>query len=375
MRFTFFFLIINCLYFQLHAEDVMLLSAMKDQQVEVYKLHPKTGLPKLDHSLKLPAGCGELALSADGSKIYVALTFWDRKLTHRYGIATLQFNSEGKLSLLHIEKKATGVTHMAAEPTGKYLISASYGDGKVSMHPVSEGICKGPLAELRSTDDNAHCVAISKDGRYAFVPHTGPNAVYQFRINLEKKRLDANDPAYVKGPKNDANQHEPRHIRFHPHKNFAYTSNERGGGISFWKYDPFFGRLTLTQTESTTDHSNDVLTGFASADIRLSPNGRFAYVTNRDNRDIKNPEGLDSISAFQLHPSQGRIIKRIGIYPTGRHPRVMTLDKKGNFLYCGGKNSNDLFTYKVESDGSLSLIQSIQVGQAPMGIMIYSQNK
>ena len=354
--------------------DQLLISAQNAQKIEVYDIDPKSGLPTLNYSLDMPGNCGEVAISNDQKHIYVALSFKDKKRVYRNAIATLGYKN-GKLELLHEEPRAIGVTHMAADPTGQYLVSASYRDGKVSMHPIQNGICKGPIIEKRSTDDNAHCVAISKDGRYAFVPHTGPNAVYQFRINAAQNRLDANDPPLVKGPKNNSYNHEPRHIRFHPNNQHAYTSNERGGGISFWKYDPFFGRLTLTQTESTTDHPPEMQAGFASADIQITPNGKFAYVTNRDNRNRHAPEGLDSITAFEIHPYFGRIVKRIGVYPTGRHPRVMAIGKKGQYLYCTAKNSDSLHVYTIEKDGSLKNIKDMKIGKAPMGIMVITPPK
>jgi len=355
------------------ADQVLLLSAQQDKKIEVYHLNAQSGLPQLDHALELPANSGELALSPDGKKIYVALSYSDKNLEYRFGIATLAFDAEAKLQLLHIEPKSIGATHMACDPSGKFLICASYGDGKVTMLPIqADGICKGHLIEQRSTDDNAHCVAISKDGRYALVPHTGPNAIYQFRINAPKNRLEPNSPALVSGPANHAFQHEPRHLRFHPSLNAVYTSNERGGGFSQWDYDPFFGTLSLQQTVSTTDHPAELLNNFAAADCQISPDGRFAYVTNRDNSDLKSPVGLDSISAFELNTRNGHINKRVGIYPTGRHPRVMSIEANGKYLYCAGRNSSDLSCYRIEKDGSLSLIEKIAVGKSPMGLMCMS---
>ncbi|MCH8235197.1 MAG: beta-propeller fold lactonase family protein [Chloroflexi bacterium] len=86
----------------------------------------------------------------------------------------------------------------------------------------------------------------------------------------------------------------------------AYTSNENGGGITAWKFDPQQGTLKRLQKLSTLPPDYDGES--AAADIKITPDGRFAYVSNRDVSKRKKGESMrDTLAAVSLDPETGRM--------------------------------------------------------------------
>ena len=215
------------------------------------------------------------------------------------------------------------------------------------------------------TDKNAHCIRMDRTDSFVYVPHTSPNKIYQFSFKNEK--LTKIGQGYVDGPAVDQRYHEPRHMVFHPTKNFVYTSNERGGGLSHWTYD-VKGSLTLKQTVCTLPEDNNEK--FAASDITISEDGRFVYIANRDNLNRKSPKGKDCLAAYELEPSTGKILKKVGSFAVGRHPRCVRIDETGKFLFGPGVNNSTITVFKRDSKtGSLKALDVYKESTNPMWIV------
>jgi 6-phosphogluconolactonase len=77
-----------------------------------------------------------------------------------------------------------------------------------------------------------------------------------------------------------------------------------------------------------------------TAEIRIHPNGRFVYGSNR---------GHDSLAVFARNPADGTL-SRLQIVPAGgAHPRNFTLSPDGAWLICANRDSNNLVVFKVDA--------------------------
>jgi 6-phosphogluconolactonase len=247
------------------------------------------------------------------------------------------------------------------DPSGQYLLTASYGAGRLSVYEILNGLCTRRV-DRRQTERSAHCVELDPSGRFAFAPHTTPNVIYQFRFDGNTGTLRANTPPTVAGPDTEHGYHEPRHLRFHPTLPMAYTSNERGGGISAWRLDPVKGTLSREQT------LNSLPPGFsgesAAAEVRITPNGRFAYVSNRD----KGTGRADTLAGFAIDP-KGKL-RAIGHFPTAAFPRSFAIDTTGAFVYAAGQKDGQLACYRIDQKtGALQPIERLDVGQRPSWVL------
>src|SRR5262249_22550146 len=91
----------------------------------------------------------------------------------------------------------------------------------------------------------------------------------------------------------------------------------------------------------------------STAEIHVSPDGRFVYVSNR---------GHDSIAIFAAD-REDRSVTSIGWESTqGRTPRYFGLDPAGRFLYACNQNSDTIVTFRrdAESGGLTPTGQVIQ---------------
>ena len=70
----------------------------------------------------------------------------------------------------------------------------------------------------------------------------------------------------------------PRHLTFSPNGKFAYLITELSGKVIAFSYDD--GRLEQIQTITA-----DTVAARGSADIHLSPDGKYLYASNRLKED------------------------------------------------------------------------------------------
>ena len=83
-----------------------------------------------------------------------------------------------------------------------------------------------------------------------------------------------------------------------------------------------------------------------TADIRVHPNGRFLYGSNR---------GHDSIAIYAIDETSGAL-ELIDIVSTlGQTPRNFNFDPSGRYIFVCNQGSNSVVTFEVDpDDGSLT---------------------
>lgn len=347
------------------AEQLLYLASTQEKTIVAYAIESDTGELTKRFRANLPGNAGPLAFSPGRKLIYAGVTGLAEGLA---GVSTLKRNDDGSLELLATAKITSRAPYIRTDKKGRYLLAAHYGTGDVTVYRIVDGICTEELLDHQKTERTAHCIEIDPSGRFVFVPHTAPNKVYQFRLDESSGKLIPNDPPFAEGPDTDHKYHEPRHYAHHPKLEIAYTSNENGGGITAWKFNPEKGTLSRMQTLCTLPPDYDGKS--AAADIKITPDGRFAYVSNRDL--TKRPEGesaKDTLAGVSLNPKSG-VMKLIGYFPTARFPRSFCIDLTGRFLYAAGQRSATLIAYRIDEEtGSLKKFATYETGGVPIWVM------
>jgi len=349
----------------LEASQLLYLASTQDKMIVAYELNSETGKLTKKLSVHLPGNAGSMAFSPDTSFVYAAMTGLDKD---KAGVATLKRAKDGSLKLLATANITTRAPYIRADKSGRYLLAAHYGAGDVTTYRIKDGICTDVLLDHKVTEKTAHCIEVDDSGKFVFVPHTSPNKIYQFKLNTDTGKLIPNDPAFVVGPDEDHLYHQPRHIAHHPKLKMAYTSNERGGGITAWKFDDKKGTLAKIQTLSTLppDYEGES----AAADIKITPDGRFAYVSNRD--VTKREEGevkKDTLAGVAIHPKTGRM-KIVGHFATASFPRSFCIDLTGSFIFAAGQRDATLVSYRIDSKtGTLNQLATYKTGSVPIWVM------
>jgi len=348
------------------ADDQLLyLASTKDKSIVAYRLNDASGRLSREFRVELPGNAGPMAFSPNGKFLYAAMTGLDGG---KAGVGTLKRSKNGQLKLVRTAVITSRAPYIRVDRTGRFMLAAHYGAGDVTMYRIARGICTDELLDQHKTERTAHCIEIDPSGKFVFVPHTAPNKVYQFRLDLKAGKLVPNDPPFVEGPDKEHKYHEPRHYAHHPKLDMAYTSNENGGGITSWKFDKKTGRLTRSQTLSTL--SPDYDGGSAAADIQITPDGRFAYVSNRDvTKREKGEKMQDTIAGVAIDRKSGHMTL-VGYFPTGHHPRATCIDLEGRYFFAAGQRSDDLYVYRINrKNGKLVHLETYRTGGVPIWVM------
>lgn len=184
-----------------------------------------------------------------------------------------------------------------------------------------------------------HSVNLDSRNRFAIVCDKGLDRVFVYRLDVARRRVVPNDPPYV----DIAGGTSPRHLAFHPSERFAYMTNEVGSTVSALAFDGEAGAIREIHSVST------VPAGFTAnnvtADIRVHPNGKFVYLTNR---------GHDSVARFAIDESTGRLTA-LGHTPIEGWSRNLRFDPAGRRLLVAHQNANTIVPFEVDPEnGSLT---------------------
>lgn len=333
-----------------NAKSFVYVSVAGENRIAVYELDETSGELTLQGSTEVSGGPGSLAVSPNQKFLFASI----RSVGN---LASFRLDAEsGSLTLLNEVSAGADPAYVAADKLGRFLLSAYYQAGKVAVHAIDEqGRIGNEAIQEIITDDKAHAVITDRANQFAFVPHTGPNAIFQFRFDVKTGKLAANEVAKVQRPPSTG----PRHIWFHPTRDFAYVSDEQGSSITVYGFDETKGQLSPLQTVSTLPAGFDQPN--STADLEVHPLGRFVYVANR---------GHDSIARFQIDSELGTVTA-LGQTPTERTPRSFNIDPSGQFLIAAGQSSGKLATYRIDAkSGDLTLLAAYETGDQPWWVLI-----
>ena len=186
----------------------------------------------------------------------------------------------------------------------------------------------------RQEKAHVHEAVFSPDNKFLLTPDLGLDKImiYKFNPGL-KKPLSPGNPAFVKSTGGNG----PRHITFHPNGKFAYLISELSGTVTVFNYNN--GKLVEIQQLAT--HAAGYKGVIGSAEVVVSPDGKFLYASNRGDEN--------NIAIFSINSSTGKL-KAIGYQPVfGNAPRNFIIDPQGNFLLLANQNTDNIVVFKRNS--------------------------
>lgn len=340
--------------------------------VTVYDIHPETGKLTQQQDLDLNTSAGPQATSPDNDLLYVASTIrteGQKKLSP--GIATLAVEPDGNLRFLHKAAISDGPSYLSTDATGRFLAGSHYGAGKASTWALDPaGVYRGTVVTSLELERCAHSAVFAPDNRHLLIPATAPNCVFQLTFDAQTGKASPANPPTAPGPTGESEARQPRHLVFHPSLPIAYTTNEREApGVGVWSWDLEKGLLETVQNIPSTPAG---FTGtITTADLHLTPDARFLYISNRDLTDRKARVGNSSIVAFKVDPQSGHL-SLIDHFPSEHIPRSFCLHPKGRFLYVAGQMDDTLGAYSIDPEtGRLTRIAQYPTGTRPSWVQVF----
>lgn len=262
--------------------------------------------------------------------------------------------------------RGTAACYLDIDAAGKTVLVANYSSGNVAALPVRADGSLGEAATFiqhvgssvnpaRQKEPHAHCFVISPDNRFAFAADLGLDQVLCYRLDGAKAALTPNRQPFVR----TAPGAGPRHLTFHPNGRHIYVINEIGNTVTLYDYLPESGLLVEQQSLPTVP--KDFSGTSHTADVKVSPNGKFLYGTNR---------GHDSIAAYRL-ADDGRLTL-VEIKPSlGKGPQNLAITPGGELLLCANMPGNNVAVFRIDqSTGALTSVGEPIAVPSPSCIMI-----
>lgn len=330
----------------------MYITISEEDRIARYHMDASTGALQHVGDVQTAARPAPLAVNPQRSALYAACR-------QANIISSYTISDDG--DLLHIGDipVETDPCYLATDRSGNFLLSAYYEGSRCAVHAIHEqSAATTPPVEWLTTAKGAHSMQTDPTNRFAFVPHisggNGPNAIFQFNFDPDSGHITPNSPPRVT-PEAELG---PRHFCFHPHKPILYFSDEQGCSVTAYHLNTDSGTLTAFQTISTLPQGYEGRN--SCSQIQITPDGRFVYAPNR---------GHNSIACFRVDADNGSLTAA-GHAPSEAVPRAFSIDPTGSFLYAAGLDTGRLAAYRITPDGTLTPLQTYEVGKAPMWVLI-----
>jgi 6-phosphogluconolactonase len=285
-----------------------------------------------------------LALAPDKKTLYSihAKQFGGKENEH---VAAYRVGGRGgELTLLNRQSaEGTAACYLDVDRTGKTVLVANYSSGSVAALPVKADGSLGEKVSFfqhtgssvnpkRQKEPHAHCIVVSPDNKHAYAADLGTDQILCYRLDPGTAKLTPHDPPFAKAPPGAG----PRHLTFHPDGKRVYVVNELLNSVTVFDHTPT-GALIQKQTIPTLPPD---FTGTSyCADVKVTPDGRFVYATNR---------GHDSIAAYKVG-GDGRL-SLVAIEPSrGKGPQNLLVTPDGAWLVCANMPGNTLAVFRIDA--------------------------
>ena len=242
--------------------------------------------------------------------------------------------SDETSELSFINQQSTGgpgPCHLNIDATGQYAVVANYGGGSTCLLPINED---GSLSKASDfvQHEGSSVNPKRQQGPHAHSANISPN---NRRVYVPDGKLVPHDPPSISVAPGEG----PRHLAFHPNGQYAYLINEIGNTVNAYAYDADTG--TLTELQSISTLPDDFSDTSHTADIHVSPDGKFVYGSNR---------GHDSVAIFAVDESNGTLTS-VGIQSTGgQGPRNIAIAPDGNHLIAENQGTGTIVSFAINRE-------------------------
>lgn len=251
-----------------------------------------------------------------------------------------------KLKLLNQQPSGGGdPSYISLDKTGQYVFGANYDGGSIAAWKLNaDGGIGDRTAFVQHTGSGtnpqrqkhayAHSIVPAPGNRFVLVGDLGLDKLFVYKFDVKDGSLKPNDPPFAAvAPGSGA-----RHVTFHPNARWVYLITEMASTIIHFDWDARRGGLKELGTVSTLPAGFSGVS--ACAEIRVHPNGRFVYASNR---------GRDSLAAFSIDSKTGRLTAIQDIPSGGRTPRNFDFDPSGQWLLATNHGSNTAAVFRIDA--------------------------
>lgn len=298
-----------------------------------------------------------LALTKDRKYLLAVNETIDPKDNNMGHIESFSVSKEGD-QLTLVNKVSSGGAepcYVSVNDEG-YVLAANYTGGNAALFKLGDKGKLGAASDIQQhhgsgpnkecqEGPHVHSAVFEAGTDRIFVADLGTDAIYVYHLDKNKSQLVPSAIPQIRLNPGSG----PRHLAFHPKKKILYVVTELSNSVNVISLN-MDGSYTLAQTIPAIPHNYDKSN--YCADIHISNDGRFLYVSNR---------GLNSIAVFEIDQENGKLLL-IAQEPTkGDFPRNFTLTPDDKYLLVANQTTQNIVTFKRDKDtGKLTYTDQIQ---------------
>jgi len=311
-------------------------NSCESKGIYVYEFDSNTGNFNFKNGSEQIINPSYLSVSSDNKFIY-SVNENDQKGS---GVIALKYNSlDGKLDILN-KQVANGAGSCYIINDDKNVITANYGGGSISVFGKNSD---GSITEVkqvlqhtgksvnakRQEKPHVHMVYFTPDKKYVLANDLGTDKISVYHYNPDGGNEVLKFATSVSVNPGGG----PRHLMFSKNGKYVYVLQELDGSLITFSYKDG----VLLKIFETNIIAKEYKGEIRSADIHISPDGKFLYATNRGE--------IGEISTFKvLNNGKLELIQQTSTL--GKGPRNFNIDPTGNFLLVGHQFSNEIVVFK-----------------------------
>lgn len=313
-------------------------SGSTSEGVYIYNFNEKSGEATFLKSIKMS---NPSFLTKRGDVLYAVNEDADGKV--------MAYNLKTDKTISVLPTEGAHPCHIALSPNAPLLVVSNYSGGSLTMYSLGdngeiskkEDFIKFSGSSVNKDRQNAshiHSAFFSKDGKRLYVSDLGTDIIYVYEINKSNGgyKFQEVDKVFVKKGGG------PRHVALTDNGKYMYVILELTGEVA--TYQMTNGVWINTQVLPIYESSFKGEHG--AADIKISPDGKYVYATNR---------GTANVYAKYKIDRQGQLKLQAINSVKGNSPRNINLSKNGQWIFISNQLTNSITLLSENDKKSKSL--------------------
>lgn len=345
------------------------ISSPGDGMISQYQLDESNGKLSLLEQTKAGDMVNPMAITPDGKVLFAALRV---KPFQVVGFSIDPKN--GHLAEVSRGPLAESLAYLSTDRSGRYLMGASYGADAITVQAIDAAYKPDEKIQTYKTGPHAHSVRTDPSNRFAYAGNLGSDHVLQYSLDAKTGALTPIGSGFVSVPAKTG----PRHLAFSHDGKYLYVVGEMSGTVTAFSIDDKTGALTQldvangipdrlklvhgeVRDASNNDLKDDPTPRIWAADLRLSPDGKLLFMTERT---------TSSVSAFAVNSATGAL-SFLENYPVEeKQPRNIAFSPNGKWLLVTGEKADKVGVYAVGEKGALKRASEAESGKGALWIEV-----
>jgi 6-phosphogluconolactonase len=231
-------------------------------------------------------------------------------------------------------------------PDGKQVFASHYRDGALTILSTSKGRLTGfadsvilrgsSINKQRQETAHAHFTQFLPELNFLVTADLGSDKLWIH--SLQKGKIRKPEYAAIATVPGSG----PRHFVYYPRKAWIYVAEELSSTVSQYYFHP--DKMTIRHLQRVSTLPETFQENNSAADIHLSPDLKFLYVSNR---------GHNSIAIYRVDALTGELTP-VGHQSTlGKTPRNFYVDTQGEFVLVANQDSDDIVFFTRNNETGL----------------------